>query len=320
MTINLKDPLKLVRRSKLFVPVNREKFVTKAWTRGADCIILDLEDSIPPLEKSTARKRVKEVIPIVGKGGAEVQVRINREFEEEDLDAILFPGLTAVMIPKCESEEEILRLDQMITRLEKERGMPAGKIQFDLIIETARGIVNMENIVAASPRIVQASIGEVDLTLDMGFIRSPDLNVDQFFYPSSKLLYAAKAAGVQASGLWPQNRGGFTDTSLTEEVMLQVCRRSFQMGYLGSATIHPAWCRPINEGFKPSPSELEFARKVKTALEDAYRKGLGSAAVDGGMVDVANMKQVQKILERADAIARREADKEAALAAAGGLR
>jgi len=312
--------LKLVRRSKLFVPVNREKFVAKAWTRGADCIILDLEDSIPSAEKSAARKMVREVMPMVSKGGAELQVRINREFEEEDLDAILFPGLTAVMIPKCESAEELQRLDRMVTQLEKERGIPEGKIQFDLIIETAPGIVNMESIVAASPRIVQASVGEVDLTQDMGFIRSADLNVDQFFYASSRLLFAAKAAGVQASGLWPQNRGGFTDTSLSEEVMLQVCRRSFQMGLLGSATIHPAWCHPINAGFKPTPPELDFARKIKVALEDAYHKGLGSVAVDGTMVDVANMKQVQKLLARAEAIARREAEKEAALAAAGGSR
>ena len=315
-----KDPLKLVRRSKLFIPVNREKFIAKAWTRGADCIILDLEDSIPPAEKSSARKMVKEAIPIVSKGGAEVQVRINREFEEEDLDAILFPNLTSVMIPKCESAEEIIRLDQMVTRLEKERGIPAGKIQFDLIMETARGIVNMESITAASPRIVQVSVGGVDLTMEMGFIRSPDLNFDQFLYPSSKLLFAAKAAGVQASGLWPQNRGDFTDTSLTEEVMLQVCRRSFQMGYLGGSTIHPAWCRSLNEGFKASPAELEFARKVKAALDEAYSKGQGSVAVDGRMVDVANMKQVQKILQRAEAVARREAEKEAAMAAAGGIR
>ena len=246
-------------------------------------------------------------------------MRINREFEEEDLDAILFPSLTSIMIPKCESAEEIHRLDLMVTRLEKERRIPEGKIQFDLIMETARGVVNMESIVAASPRIMQASVGGVDLTLDMGFIRFPDLNLDDFFYPASKLLYAAKAAGVQASGLWPQNRGDFTDTSLTEEVMLQICRKSFQMGYLSSSTIHPAWCRSINEGFKPSPAELEFARKVKTALDEAYSKGQGSVAVDGRMVDVANMKHVQKILQRAEAIARREAEKEAAMAAAGGM-
>jgi citrate lyase subunit beta/citryl-CoA lyase len=299
--------------------VNREKFLAKGWTRGADCIILDLEDSIPPAEKSSARKMVKEAIPIVSKGGAEVQVRINREFEEEDLDAILFPNLTSVMIPKCESAEEILRLDKMVTQLEKERGISRGKIQFDLIMETARGIVNMESITAASSRIVQVSVGGVDLTMDMGFIRSPDLNFDQFLYPSSKLLFAARAAGVQASGLWPQNRGDFTDTSLTEEVMLQVSRRSFQMGFLGSSTIHPAWCRPLNEGFKASSVELEFARRVKAALDEAYSKGRGSVAVDGRMVDVANMKQVEKILERAEFVARREAEKAAAMAAAGGM-
>ena len=315
-----KDPLKLVRRSKLFVPVNREKFVAKAWTRGADCIILDLEDSIPPAEKSSARKMVKEVFPIVSKGGAEVQVRINREFEEEDLQAFLSSEIAAVMIPKCESAEEIARLDQMVTRIERERAIPEGKIQFDLIIETARGIVNMESIAAASPRIVQVSVGGVDLTVDMGFIRSPELNFEQFSYAASRLLYAARSAGVQASGLWPQDRGDFTDTSLSEEVMLQACRRSFQMGYLGASTIHPAWCGPINEGFKYSRAELDFARKVKTAMEEAYRKGQGSVAVDGRMVDVANVKQVQKVLQRAEAIARREAEKETALSAAGGIR
>ncbi|HSR10846.1 MAG TPA: hypothetical protein VLS90_05335, partial [Thermodesulfobacteriota bacterium] len=97
-----------------------------------------------------------------------------------------------------------------------------------------------------------------------------------------------------------------------------VCRKSFQMGFLGSSTIHPAWCRALNEGFKYTPAEIDLARRMKEALDDAYSKGQGSVAVDGKMIDVANMKQVQKILERAEAIARREAEKEAALAAAGG--
>ncbi len=113
------EALNLVRRSKLFFPVNREKFVSKAWTRGADCIILDLEDAIAPADKAVARKMVKDVIPIVNKGGADIQVRINRELEEEDLDAIIIPGLTSVMIPKSESAEEIQRIDRLVTQLEK---------------------------------------------------------------------------------------------------------------------------------------------------------------------------------------------------------
>jgi len=308
-----RDPLNVVRRSKLFIPVNREKFVAKAWTRGADCLILDLEDSIPPAEKSSARRMVKDVIPQVKRGGAEIEVRINRDFEEEDLDAVVGPDIASLMIPKSESAEEIRRLDRMVARLEKERGIPEEKIDFSLIVETARGVVRMEEIVAASPRIVQVSVGAVDLTQDMGFTRARDLIAEQFSYPAGKLLYAARSAGVQAAGLWPQNNVDFTDTTLSYETMLQGCRRSYQMGYLGSSTIHPAWVKPLNEGFKPSASELDWARRVKTALEEAYSKGQGSVAVDGRMVDVANVKQVNKILERAEAVARREAEKEAAL-------
>jgi citrate lyase subunit beta/citryl-CoA lyase len=309
--------LRLVRRSKLFIPVNRDKFVAKAWTRGADCIILDLEDSIPPSGKASARKMVETVLPTVGRGGAEIQVRINRDSEDEDLDAIVIPGLVSVMIPKCEAAEEIRRIDEKVARLEEERGFSVGSIQFDLIIETAAGIVNMETIVRSSPRIVQAGIGGVDLARDMGYVRSPALNADQFSWPAQKLLFATRAAGVQASGLAPQNNIDFTATTADPQAMLQACRRSFMLGYLGTGAIHPAWCGPINEGFKASADELTMARRVKTALEDAYAQGDGSVAVDGRMVDVTNLAHVNDVLARAEFVARREAEKAAALEAAG---
>jgi citrate lyase subunit beta / citryl-CoA lyase len=308
----------LVRRSKLFVPVNREKFVAKAWTRNADCIILDLEDSIAPADKASARKMIKDVIPIVAKGGAEIEVRINRDFEAEDLEAIIGPALTSVLIPKCESAAEIQNLDRMVGQLEKERGLAIGKIQFALIVETARGVVNMEAIVAASPRVVQASAGTVDLARDMGFTRSPELNFEQLYYVKSKLLYAARAAGVQPVGLMPRGSADFTDVAAAPEAMRQVCRESFMMGFLASTMIHPAWCGPINEEFKPPAAEIAKARRWKAALEEAYARGQGSVAVDGTMIDVANMKHAENVLERAAAVARREAEKAAAFAAARG--
>jgi|UniRef100_A0A7V3JAG4 citrate lyase subunit beta/citryl-CoA lyase len=318
MPITAIDPLLLVRRSKLFVPVNREKFVIKAWTRGADCIILDLEDSIPPSEKDSARKMIRDAIPVVKRGGAEIIVRINREFEEEDLDAAVCLELTGVMIPKCESAEEIQRLDEMVSKLEREREIIEGKIQFDLIIETAPGITHMESIALSSSRVVQMSIGAVDLSCDMGYVRSEELNFDQFFYPASKLLFAARAAKVQACGLWPQNKVDFTNISASHEDMVQACRRSYMMGYFGTSTIHPAWIEPINEGFKPSSREVELARKMKDALEEAYRQGRGSVAFDGRMIDVANLKHVNNILRRAEAIAKREEEKAKAMAEARG--
>jgi citrate lyase subunit beta/citryl-CoA lyase len=307
-----------VRRSKLYVPANREKFLAKAWTRGADCIILDLEDAVAPADKASARKMVKDDIPIVKKGGAEVQVRINRDFEEEDLDAIIIPGVTSIMIPKCESAEEIQRIDQMVTRLEKERGLPEGEIQFDLIFETARGIVRMEGIAEASPRIVSITTGQADLSVDLGFTRYPELNFDQYFYAENKLLYAARAAGVQAHGMGAQNNADYVSVSAEKEAMLKACRYAYNMGFTGTSVIHPGWVEAANEGFSPPSEEVSLARRIKGALDEAYARGEGSVSVDGRMYDVANMKYVNYLLARADAIEKRNAEKVAAVMAASG--
>jgi len=312
------DRQRFICRSKLYVPANREKFLAKAWTRGADCIILDLEDAVAPADKASARKMVKDDIPIVRKGGADIQVRINRDFEEEDLDAIVIDGLTSIMVPKCESVEDVRRVDHMVTRLEKERGLPVGRIQFDLIFETARGIIRMEDIAEASPRIVSMTTGQADLSVDLGFTRYPELNFDQYFYPETKLLYAARAAGVQAHGMGAQNNADYVDVSAGKEAMLKACRYAYKMGFMGTSAIHPAWVEAANEGFSPPPEEVALARRVKDALDEAYARGEGSVSVGGKMYDVANMKYVNYLLIRAEAVEKRNAEKAAAWAAAGG--
>jgi citrate lyase subunit beta/citryl-CoA lyase len=303
------DLKRFVRRSKLYIPANREKFLAKAWTRGADCIILDLEDAVAPADKASARKMVKEDIPIVRKGGAEIQVRINRDFEEEDLDAVVIPGVTSLMIPKCEAVLDIQRLDRLVTELEKERGLPVGRIQFDLIFETAKGIIRMEDIAEASPRIVSITTGQADLSVDLGFTRYPELNFDQYFYPETKLLYAARAAGVQAHGMGAQNNADYVDVTAGNEAMLKACRYAYRMGFMGTSAIHPAWVEAANEGFSPPAEEVALARRVKKALDEAYAQGEGSVAVDGRMYDVANMKYVNYLLIRADAVEKRNAEK-----------
>lgn len=307
----------IVRRTKLYIPVNREKFVEKAWTRDADCIILDLEDSIAPNDKAAARKMVKDVIPIVNKGGAEIQVRINREFEEDDLDATVIPGLTGLMIPKCETVEGIEKIDKLVTQLEKNRGLPEGKIQFDLIFETAKGILHVEQIAMACPRIVSITTGQADLSVDLGFTRSKELNFEQYFYAENKVLYAAAAAKLQPHGMGAQNNVDFSGISIGNEAMLKACRHAFWLGYMGTSVIHPGWIRPANEGFTPAFEEVNQARRIKAVLEEAYADGRGSASLDGRMYDVANMKHVDYIVVRAVAIEKRKTEKSAALKAAG---
>lgn len=307
------DRQRIVRRSKLYIPVNRDKFVDKAWTRNADVIILDLEDSIPYQQKDAARKKVETAVPIVMRGGAEVQVRINRTCQDEDLDAVVGPNLSCIMIPKCETAEEIQEIDAYVRRLEGERNIPCGAIQFDLIIETARGIVNVEKIATASPRIAQMTTGQGDLAVDIGFTRYKELNMDQYLYAESRLLYSAVAAGVQPHGMWAQNNVDFTDNTLAPEAMTGACQHAFWMGFMGTSVIHPKWVQAANEGFTPPEHEIELARRVKQRLEEAYAAGKGSVSVDGRMYDVANMKQIDKLLFRADAIQKRDSEKAAAV-------
>ena len=313
------DARMVVRRSKLYVPVNREKFVAKAWTRGADCIILDLEDSIAPSDKASARRMVEAALPRVRKGGADVQVRINRGLEAEDLDAIVMPGLTGVMIPKCETAEEIKILDEIVARLEKQRGLEEGKIQFDLIFETARGIINVEQVADSSPRIVSITTGQADLSVDLGFTRFKELNFEQYFYAENKLLFAACAAKVQPHGIGAQSNVDFASVSMGPEAMRTACRHAFWMGFMGTSVIHPGWIEAANEGFTPDRDEVAQAKRVKSALDDAYARGQGSVSVDGRMYDVANMKHIDYLLARAAAIEKRDAEKAAAVEAAGGV-
>jgi citrate lyase beta subunit len=159
--------------------------------------------------------------------------------------------------------------------------------------------------------------GQADLSVDLGFTRYKEINFDQYFYAENKLLYAARAAGVQPHGLGAQNNVDFVSISMGKEAMLKACRYAYNTGFMGTSVIHPGWVEAANEGFSPPLEEVNLARRVKKALDEAYACGEGSVAVDERMYDVANMKYVNYLLVRAEAVEKRNAEKAAALAAAG---
>ena len=127
-----------VQRSLMSVPVNIPKFVDKAHLRGSDAIMLDLEDAVPPAEKERARTLIKDAIPLVARGGADVTVRINKDDEliSDDVDASVHPGLNGIVFPKVESSEDVHNLEQQVEKLEADRGIPKGQVQFQILIET----------------------------------------------------------------------------------------------------------------------------------------------------------------------------------------
>src|SRR5688500_8147655 len=185
-----------VRRSGLTMPVVTARFIDHAWRRGCDFILIDLEDSVPQHLKAHARSLVKDAIAKVSKGGAEAFVRINHDLMEEDVEAVVWPGLKRVKYPKTESAEEVKKLDALITGYEKERGIEPGTIEIDCGIETAVGTANVFEIAAASPRIREfgASAGGYDLSRDLGVEMFVDF--DQFVYARGEAELATRTLGL----------------------------------------------------------------------------------------------------------------------------
>lgn len=303
----------MVRRSALFVPVNVPRFVERAWTRGADALILDLEDSVPSPEKKAARARVREVMRECARGGGDIEVRINKPsaLAVEDLDACVWPGLDAIHFPKAESAREVELLDRLIAEREAARGLPAGSVQLSIALETALGLHNALPIALASPRIVALSLGSEDFTLDLE-VESTKAG-RELLYGKMQVILVARLAGAQPLG---------TAASIADygdlDAMAAAIREARAMGFMGAACIHPAQVAPLNTHFSPAAEEVARARLVVEAFEAALAEGRASVGVEGKMVDIPVAERARRLLQRAEAIAAKEARTRATLAAAAG--
>jgi citrate lyase subunit beta/citryl-CoA lyase len=300
---------KRARRSSLILPVNVPRFIERAYTRGADAVVLDLEDSVPPGEKASARKLVKDSIPLVARGGAEVAVRINNDpaLIAEDVEASVHPGLDNLNVPKAESAEQLRNLTAQVERLERARGIEPGHIRFSVAFETPLGVLRAQEIAEASPRIATMSVGPEDYCLELGVEPSPD--GIELFYAVSRVVTIAKALGIQPTGLLG-SIAGFRDLAVFEAAAV----RSRQLGCVGAGCIHPDQVAVLNRVFTPDPAKVEYARRAVEAFEEGLKRGTASVNLDGKMVDVPVYKRALVILDRAEAVAATERRKAEALA------
>ncbi len=297
------------RRSSLILPVNQPRFVERAYTRGADAIVLDLEDSVPTAEKAKARMLVKDAIPVAARGGAEVAVRVNNEPDlvDADVDAAVHPGLDTLSIPKAESADQIRELAARVERLERARGLQIGHVRFTLAVETPAGLLASRELATASPRVRGMSVGVEDYCLALGV--EPSAEGTELLYAVSSLVTICKAAAIEATGL-VGSIAGFRDLAAFEAA----AERARQLGCVGAGCIHPDQVVVLNRVFTPDPAKAEYARRVVDAFEDGVRQGTASVSLDGKMVDVPVYKRALVILERARAVAATEQRKAAALA------
>jgi citrate lyase subunit beta/citryl-CoA lyase len=322
-----------VRRSGLTMPIVTPRFVDNAWRRGCDFIVLDLEDSVPQHLKAHARTLVREAIANVGKGGAEVFVRINHDSMEADVEAAVWPGLKRIKYPKTEHAEEVRRLDALITRFERERGIDPGTIEIDPSIETALGVANVFEIAAASPRIREfgATTGGYDLSRDLGVEMFVDF--DQFVYPRGEAELAARALGlgVRAAPFVPNTSGSVSDADRA----LRQAEAARHCGFrLGGGGLNPAVVESHNRGLTPSGDEvrdaewvLEQYRRLEASGErwiEIELNALGAAAKTPRTLRVIDRYEAARasgLLDWAAACALRDREKADAVArvkAAGG--
>jgi citrate lyase subunit beta / citryl-CoA lyase len=305
----VRNAVVLIRRSTLILPVNVPRFVEKAHLRGADAVMLDLEDAVPPPGKASARRLVREAMSRVSRGGAEVFVRVNHDpaHLRDDLDASVWPGLGGICLPKTESAGEVERLVAQVADLERRRGIDPGRIELTVIIETPRGVLNAQAIAEASQRILSISLGPEDYCLALGV--EPSADGSELRHALSVVVTACKAAGVAPMGLLG-SIAGFRDLDAFE----RAASRAQDFGCVGAACIHPGQVAVLNRVFSPPPEKVAYARRAAEAFEAGLRNGTASVNVDGAMVDTPVYRRAQRTLEQAAAVADVERRKAAALA------
>ena len=294
----------LVRRSILIVPANVENFIKKAHTRNADAVMIDLEDSIPENEKTAARVPARAAIDLVGRGGADVLVRVNKPFELliADLDAVVVPGLDTVMMPKVESAREVAILDALITEREIARGLPRGGITLHLALESSNAVLRATEILEASERVVNVAYGAEDVIQELGVETTPE--GDERFLGNALVILAANAAGVQPLGR-PGNPFNFDDVDGQEAS----ARKGFALGFKGASCIHPLQVEPLNRGYMPSPKQIEKAHRTIEIMAEATARGRASASLDGRMIDIPSATRAEGLVTRVKAIEEKDARK-----------
>jgi citrate lyase subunit beta/citryl-CoA lyase len=281
-------------RSLLFVPGDSERKFAKATGVGADALILDLEDSVAPPQKSAARGRVAELLSDASPRAWSFFVRINAldtGLALDDLAAVTRPGLDAILVPKANGAEDIVRFGHYLDALETKAGMPVGSVKIAVVAtETARAMFELGSYTSALSRVVALTWGAEDLAAALGATDNKESDGAWTFpyqVARAQCLFAAAAAETMAIDT--------VHTNFRDAVGLErECRRSRRDGFLGRMAIHPDQVETINRCYTPSDEEVAHARRIVEAFE--ANPDVGTIGIDGKMVDIPHLKAARKTL------------------------
>jgi citrate lyase subunit beta/citryl-CoA lyase len=297
-----------ILRSMLYVPSNSWRMIHNATTEGADAIILDLEDGCPMAEKETGRVFARDSISMLKQHGLDVFVRVNSMetgLTATDIEYVVVPGLDGIMLAKTDSREDVRALDAMLEEQEKKKGILPGSVQVMALLETPKGILNIQEIIAASQRVVAVGFGAGDFSREMGAgMGVTKLSPDEYFpmvlHARSSIAMAARAAGIQAIDT------PYFGLVIDLEGLTRESEKVKLLGFSGKQLTHPRHVDVANQVFSPAGADVAYAKKVVEAYEEARAKGLGATTLGGKMIDYGSFKRAESLLAFASAVAEKE--------------
>lgn len=298
-----------LQRSELAVPGSQPGMFPKALESEADVVFLDLEDAVAPDDKEQARRNViAGLLEHDWRGrGKTICVRINgidTHYMYRDIVNVVEQAghrLDTILVPKVGVPADVYLVDALLTQIEAAKGI-SHRIGIDVLIETALGMANVEAIAQSSRRLEAMHFGVADYaascrarTVNIGGL-NPDYPGDQWHFALSRMVVACRAYGLRAiDGPY----GDFKDA----EGYRAAARRGAALGIEGKWAIHPSQIALANEVFTPPPAEVERARRILAALDEAARAGRGAAQLDGKMIDAASARMAQNVVGMAEAMA-----------------
>jgi citrate lyase subunit beta/citryl-CoA lyase len=297
-----------ILRSMLYVPANSWRMITNATGEGADAVILDLEDGCPMPEKETARVFARDSIPMLKEHGLDVFVRVNSletGMTETDIRYVVVQGIDGIMLAKTQSKEDILQAERLMREEESKKNLVPESVAIMALIETPKGIMNIQEIIEASKRVIAVGFGAGDFSREMGAgMGVSKLSPEEYFpmvlYARSAMAVASRAAGIQAIDT------PFFGLIIDLEGLKKESEKAKLLGFSGKQLTHPRHVDVVNQVFTPAKGDVDFAKGVVAAYEEARAKGLGATTMGGKMIDYGSFKRAESLLAFAKAIEERE--------------
>lgn len=283
-----------LRRTMMFVPGANAAMLRDAPLYGADSIMFDLEDSVSLKEKDTSRALVHFALKTFDYSSVETVVRVNGldTVGALDIEAVVLAGVNVVRLPKTETAQDIIDVEAVIERVERENGIEVGRTKMMAAIESAEGVLNAPAIAKASDRLIGIALGAEDYVTNMKTRRHPD--GQELFFARSMILHAARAAGIAAIDTV------YSDVNNTEGFQDEV-RLIKQLGFDGKSVINPRQIPLVNEIYAPTEKEIQNAKEVIWAIREAESKGSGVISLKGKMVDKPIVERAERVIMLAKA-------------------